>query len=252
MLKRLIHYFTESHRSPYWIRVLAASIQGFERHQSPLKAALLTYYTLLAIVPVLAVAFGIAKGFSFETYFENQLLARFADQKVLINKVIDFAHNLLDQTQEGLLVSIGFLTLFWTVINLFGTIEGALNEIWGVKKSRPLDRKITDYFALIIFTPFFFVFSNSAAFYLIHKVGNFSLLSPITTMIISWILFGFIYFVMPNTKVAPDTAYWPVWWAARCTRLCSGSTSLSRSGSPIWGRFMGVSPPSLSFWCGFI
>lgn len=202
MLKRLIHYMTGNHSSPYWIRVLASSMQGFEKHQSPLKAALLTYYTLLSIVPVLAMAFGIAKGFNFEPFFENQLLMRFADQKVLIKKVIDFAHNLLKQTQGGVLVSIGFLTLFWTVINLFGTIEGALNEIWGVKKSRTLNRKITDYFALIIFAPFFFVFSNSGALYLIHKVGNFSLLSPIATLFISWILFGFIYFVMPNTKVS--------------------------------------------------
>jgi membrane protein len=210
--KNKISSYSSSH---YWARVLVASYRGFVKHRSYLKAAQLTYYSLLSIVPILAVAFGIAKGFNFEQYFENQLYQRFAEHKIVVNRAIDFANNLLVQTQQGVFVALGFLGLFWTVLLLLENIEVALNEIWGVKTHRTLYRKIIDYFVLIIFCPFFFAFSNSAALYLFSRLIRFTettFFGPMRTEItfsfqlfipffLSWVLFGFVYFVMPNTKV---------------------------------------------------
>ncbi len=204
----------------YWTRVLVSAVHGFYKHEGFLKAARLTYYTLLAIVPVLAVAFGIAKGFGFEHYFQRQLLAKFAEQTALVNRAAEFAHNLLAKTQEGFLVSIGFIAFFWTAFTLLSHIESALNEIWEVKKARSIGRKITDYLALIIICPFFFVFSNSAALFVISRLGElaettvagpinpwvYSVFNILVTFILSWFLFGFIYWVMLNTKIELKSA----------------------------------------------
>lgn len=210
-MERLVTYF----QSFYGTRVLVSAIQGFKRHDSYLKAARLTYYTLLSLVPVLAVAFGIAKGFGFEHYFEKQLLVKFAEQKEIVNRATEFAHNLLAKTQEGFLVFIGFITFFWFAFQLLGLIEAALNQIWDVKEPRSIGRKITDYMVLLIICPFLFVFSNAAALFIITRIGQLAettIIGPINpsisfslqvflTFIFTWIFFIFIYLVIPNTHI---------------------------------------------------
>ena len=54
------------------LKVIILSAQGFSRDLCPLRAAALTLYSILSIVPVIAMLFGIAKGFGFETLFEQQ------------------------------------------------------------------------------------------------------------------------------------------------------------------------------------
>ena len=54
------------------LRVLILSIRGFDEDKCILRASALTFYTLLSIVPVAAMAFGIAKGFGFEKILESR------------------------------------------------------------------------------------------------------------------------------------------------------------------------------------
>ncbi len=56
------------------LRVLLLAFRGFDEDKCQLRASALTYYSLLSIVPVIAMAFGIAKGFGFEQKFEQMLM----------------------------------------------------------------------------------------------------------------------------------------------------------------------------------
>ena len=53
------------------IKIIILSVQGFSRDLCQLRASALTLYTLLSIVPVIALLFGIAKGFGFEKKLEH-------------------------------------------------------------------------------------------------------------------------------------------------------------------------------------
>lgn len=95
----------------------------------------------MSIVPIFAMAFGIAKGFGFERYLEQQLTTQFKGQEEVINKVIVFANSLLARTGGGLIAGIGVVLLFWSVINVLSSIEHAFNDIWQVEKPRSWVRR---------------------------------------------------------------------------------------------------------------
>jgi len=60
---------TLSNRKSFWIRqlrIILLAIRGFDEDKCQLRASALTFYSLLSIVPVVAMAFGVAKGFGFD------------------------------------------------------------------------------------------------------------------------------------------------------------------------------------------
>ena len=180
-----------------------------------LRAAALTFNSVLSVVPVLAVMFGIAKGFGLERIFEQTLRQEFKDQEEVIKYLIGFGYTLLDQARGGLIAGIGVITLFYTVLKLLSTIEDSLNAMWGLQKSRPLGRKIIDFLALILLCPIFFVISSSLTVFLTTYIGMMkesnTLIGHMQPMIVqvlvvipyvlSSALFTFLYMYMPNIRV---------------------------------------------------
>ncbi|AOY60060.1 YihY/virulence factor BrkB family protein [Desulfococcus multivorans] len=201
-------------------RVLLLSVRGFRGHQCTLRASALTLYTLLSIVPVAAMAFGIAAGFGFEERLERELLRNFSGQEAVVSQIIQFAHRLLADTQGGLIAGIGTAVLFWTVIKVLGNIESSLNAVWEVRKGRSLGRKVGDYLGMVILAPVLVIVSGSATVFIKSQVTmmtrDISALGAVSPMIfmalkllpylLAWILFSVIYRVMPNTRVRLSAA----------------------------------------------
>ncbi len=142
--------------------ILRATIYGFINDQCYLKASALTYYTLLSIVPMLAVAFGFAKGFGFEENLRKIVSQVFKDQPDVSERVIQFAYSLLAHTEGGLIAGVGVIFLLWTAVSLMSSIEDALNQIGKVSRPRSLTRRFSDYLATMLLAPFFFVIASSA------------------------------------------------------------------------------------------
>lgn len=88
---------------------------NFVENRLILRAAALTYYTLLSIVPFLAVAFGLAKGFGFESQLKMELFGRAKGQEEAVANVINFAQLALEQARGSLIAGVGLLALFWTI-----------------------------------------------------------------------------------------------------------------------------------------
>ena len=197
------------------LRIFLAAWRGFDNHQCQLRASALTFYSLLAIVPIAAMAFGIAKGFDMQTVLQERLLEKFEGQEEVLTKVFDFANTLLANTSGGIVAGVGVAVLFWTIIKVLGNIESSLNDIWGIKKSRSLSRKATDYLSVMLISPILLVISGSATIFITskitfvtQKIEMLGALRPIITFIlgfapysIMWLLFSFLYIFMPNTKV---------------------------------------------------
>jgi len=115
------------------LRILLLAIRRFGQDQCPLQASALTFYSILSIVPLVAMAFGIAKGFGFQNLLEKQLLEKFPGQEEVMTRIFDFARSLLENTKGGMIAGIGIVFLLWTVIKLLSHIEGSLNDIWEIK-----------------------------------------------------------------------------------------------------------------------
>ncbi len=153
------------------LRILLLATRGFGQDQCPLRASALTFYSILSIVPVVAMAFGIAKGFGFQEILENQLMEKFSGQEDVMIRVVDFAHSLLENTKGGMIVGIGIIVLLWTVIKLLAHIEGSFNDIWEVKKSRSYGRKFSDYLSIMLISPLLIIMSSSATVFITTKIA---------------------------------------------------------------------------------
>ncbi len=135
--------------------------------------------------------------------------------------IVRFANNLLEQTQTGWLAGIGVLILFYTVIKVLGQIEHSFNDIWGIKKSRPLSRKLADYLVAMLVGPLLFMVASSVTFLATEEVNQavqssevlskyfgpaVQMGTKILPFAVIWLMFTFFYVFMPNTKVRFSSA----------------------------------------------
>lgn len=197
------------------LRVVILALRGFYEDKCSLRASALTFYSLLSIVPVVALIFGIAKGFGSDKALEKQLLEKFPGQEEVLMQVMEFARTLLEQTKGGMVAGIGLAILFWIVIKLLSNIEHSFNDIWGVKESRSATRKITDYISIMLICPVLIIVSSGLTVFIItqitHITERFAILgffSPLIFFAFKLLpycvicgAFTFIYIFMPNTKV---------------------------------------------------
>ena len=197
------------------LRVIILALRGFYEDKCSLRASALTFYSLLSIVPVVALVFGIAQGFGSEGALEKQLLKKFPGQEEVLAQVMEFARSLLEQTRGGIMAGIGLAVLFWIVIRLLSNIEHSFNEIWGIKKSRSTVRKIADYISVMLICPVLIIVSSGLTVFIITQItlitekfaflGFFSPLIFFTFKLLPYCVicgaFTFIYIFMPNTKV---------------------------------------------------
>jgi membrane protein len=199
------------------LRIIILTLRGFDEDKCFFRASSLTFYTLLSIVPVAAMLFGIAKGFGFEKMLRKELFERFpgeAQQEVL-TKVIEFAESMLEATKGGLIAGIGLVILFWSVIKVLSYIETSLNDIWEIKENRTWGRKFSDYLAVMLISPMLIIVSSSVTVFITSQITQLTnqiellgMISPLIFMsfklipyALYWVLFSVIYLLMPNTKV---------------------------------------------------
>ena len=197
------------------LKIVILSVQGFSRDLCPLRASALTLYSILSIVPVIAMLFGIAKGFGFETMLQKRLLEQAPDQDAMVLQLISFAQNLLESTKGGVVAGIGIVVLFWTIINVIGNIEESFNYIWKIGTGRSISRKFSDYLSLMLLAPVLLIASGSITVFLDTKITwlisvielpEFGIwlvvkalsFSPLVLMIA---LFTFTLIFMPNHKI---------------------------------------------------
>ncbi|MEE9355687.1 MAG: YihY/virulence factor BrkB family protein [Methylococcaceae bacterium] len=198
-----------------YTKIMLMAIHGFLQDNCQHRAAALTLYTLLSIVPVLAMSFGLAKGFGLDSKLEKQIMEQTPEQSALLEQVVTMARNLLDNTQGGLVAGIGIIVLLFTVIKVIGNIEEAFNHIWKVKKGRSIARKLTDYLSIVLLAPFLLVLSSSITLFIktklivyISQISGLEYASDLllfllkfSPFVIMWLLFTFLYMFMPNTRI---------------------------------------------------
>ncbi|MBU2546922.1 MAG: YihY/virulence factor BrkB family protein [Proteobacteria bacterium] len=197
------------------LRILVLTIRGLAQDRIQLQASALTYYSALSVVPALAMVFGIAKGFGFETRLRQELMEKIEGQQEVVLRIVDFSNRILENVRGGLMAVIGLVFLFYTIIKVLSHIESAFNNIWGVKTPRTMVRKITDYISMTIIAPFMFLAASTFTVILtgrlegvIQSVDLLGALNPFILFIfkllpywVLWLLFTFLYMFMPNTRV---------------------------------------------------
>lgn len=178
-------------------------------HQASLRAASLTYTTALSMIPVLAIAFSVLKGLGAQNALEPVLRQLAGDSQETISRIIAYVNN----TNFKSIGAIGVLALVTTTISLIGSIEVAFNTIWGVKETRPLQRRFSDYLSVVVVGPILILVATSLTSSLQNQwvvkwltqrtyFGTAILFAfRLTPYISVWIALVFLYVFIPNTRV---------------------------------------------------
>jgi membrane protein len=197
------------------LRIIVLAVRGFDEDKCMLRASALTFYSLLSIVPVIAMMFGVAKGFGLQKRIEIEVLKKMQGQEEVGKRIIDFANSLLENASGGVIAGIGVAFLFWAIIKVLSNIEHSFNDIWGVRTSRTFGRKFSDYLSIMLICPFLLIMSSSITvvissqvnvlvekFWVLKALGPFILfclsILPYCTV---WLTFTFVFIFIPNTKV---------------------------------------------------
>lgn len=209
-------------------RTFIIAWRDFKKDNCQLKASALTFYTLLSVVPVIAMLFGIAKGFGFEKKLEEEFKTDLSYNQEIISYVFEFANSMLENTKGGVIAGLGVVLLLWTVMKVLGNIEESFNDIWEIKSSRSWVRKFSDYMSVILVAPILIILSSSIQVFIQTQVesatSTFEILGffgpilffliELTPLFLILALFTMLYIVLPNTKVTFSSAFFGAFLSA--------------------------------------
>jgi len=252
---------------PFWIRqrrIIYLLFKGIKRDNIYIKASALTFFSILSVIPLVALAFGIAKGFGLSDELRAQIIMQFHNQEQVMNWILDFANNTLEQTSGGWLAGIGVAFLFYSVGQLLSYVEGTFNSIWRVEETRVWYRQVTDYLAVIILVPALFIASSSVTVLATTKLTDIlsrsdmlEVFKPVVSFLVKLIPFILLctlstaaFLAMPNTRVKLRSALFAGLIAGIALQLLQivyveSQMGITRLGA-LYGSFAAV--PLLMVW----
>lgn len=196
---------------PHWLKAFGQHLwRHFLEDRCFEAAGSLSYKTLIAIVPLLAVVIGIVSSFGvFADWIgqvESYIFTHFVPAKG--DEIQSYINEFIGRT-AGLTAS-GSLFLIVISVLLMGTIERTFNRIWRVRHQRSWINRVVMYWAVLTLGPMLvgasLVLSSYLAFVsefapeaLQHAVG--SLLVTLAPFLIAWIGFALVFVLVPHRRV---------------------------------------------------
>ncbi|MDO4461668.1 MAG: YihY/virulence factor BrkB family protein [Bacteroidia bacterium] len=189
------------------------AIKKYNRDKCGDKASALTYYTVLSIVPLAAMAFGIANAFGFYEVLRQLIMDGFKGHEMVAEYLLEFSDKYIAHMKGGVIAGVGLGMLFWSVMTLIGHTEATFNQIWGVTKSRSVVRKFSDYISIVLIAIIALVASSSFLVNVTSQISHNVELAKVWTIVLSTVPIIFlalglmlIYMILTNTNVKPKSA----------------------------------------------
>jgi len=197
------------------LRIFILAVRGFSNDKAQLRASALTFYSLLSVIPVAAIAFAISKGFGLDQKLQQLLIDKFQSEQEVLKWLLQNASNAIEKTKGGYIAGIGVIILFWSVMSLLNHIESSFNHIWQIRSARPWYRKFTDYLTIMLIAPVFIILSSSSTVFISNGLNDFMIKAPILDFFkpvisflfqlapyfLNWITLTILFIIMPNAKV---------------------------------------------------
>lgn len=211
---------------PLWHRFLLRSarisyavIRDLGEGQLSLRAMGLVYYTVISMIPLLALTFSVLKGLGAHNAMEPALLNVLAP---LGERSIEVTSNIIgfvDNVRVDVLSVISLGVLLYTVLAMMQRIEYTFNYIWTVRQARTLANRISEYLFAIIVSPLLIFISVGITSYVNTNVfaryletlnagaGFLQVIGFVTPFLFMSLAFAFAYSFIPNTRVRFSSAF---------------------------------------------
>ena len=190
------------------IRVGHLLFRGYADDDLTIHASSLTFVTLTSLVPILAVGFALVKGFGFgadqlATVEQMEWFLQMPAQwQEFVQKVLD----IVNTTNFAALGWIGLAFFVLTAVLLLANVEKSFNRVWGVDKNRSLLRQIANYTSVLVLVPVLIglVGALKAQVAINRKILDVDVnawAQNLASFGILWLVIGFLYVFVPNTRV---------------------------------------------------
>jgi membrane protein len=191
-------------------RAIETALRVLEGESVRLRAMALTYISLFALVPALVVAFSVVQAFTgmdriarlvHEFLLENLAVGARTTIQPYLDRFVGNAH----ATSAGL---VGGALLIWSAVNLFSNVERAINDVWGIKRRRPLAQQAVIYWVGLTLGPV--LLAGSVALTAAARSwlagGRVTFLAAAASVLLTCAFFAVLYLIVPITKVRIDAA----------------------------------------------
>jgi membrane protein len=176
----------------------------------PQVAGSLTFTTILSLVPMITIALALFTAFPLFSTFRASLEAYFVENLMprgVANTILGYLNQFASKSAR--LSAVGAAALVVTSVLTMSTIESVFNQIWRVKKSRPLVQRVLVYWAIITLGPLLMGFSITVTSYLSTATGGAVKSLPLmgagfytlVSILISTAAYTFLYSSVPNQSV---------------------------------------------------
>ena len=181
--------------------------RNYSDGETQMLSTSLTYFSMLAIFPIVALILGITKGFGLDRLFIRKIFEIVPQNEGMVRTVLDVANKLLVSTEGSILTGVGVVILINSAIKVLMVLEDSFNKIWHVNKSRSFTRRIIDYIAIIFIGPIFFIVIIATNSYVIGKTLVIGLFIKLIGPSFYILLFTLLFYLIPNTNVKLKPAF---------------------------------------------
>lgn len=193
-------------------------MQKYYADQLSVRAASLSYWTLLSLVPLLAVTFSVLKAFGGQDFilpFLIEVLEPLGSGRTEIAKrILEFVNN----TNVGVLGAVGVAGLFYTVVALIGSVEEALNQTWRAQPVRNWTRRYGEFLGMLLVGPVMLfttiaLIATAQSYWLVERLIELpglgvvlAVLTQVMPFFFLWAGFSLLYKMVPSAEVHSRSA----------------------------------------------
>ncbi len=201
-----------------YLKIVLITIKTFSAEKIGFQAVALSFFCTMAVVPFVAVTFAVTDGFGLSDRLLEFLYTYFSEHQDIIDYLLTFAENIISTSQTSVLGLLSALLFVWLVIWMMICVERVFNNVWRVRKSRNLFKRLGFYILILILSPFvvllFFWTSliytnafNSIGLGIEYFATISSLITWIIFYVISTLVFSVMYKFIPNYGVLYKHAF---------------------------------------------
>lgn len=200
-----------------YVKVMLITIKTFANERIGFQAVALSFFSTMSVVPFIAIIFAITGGLGLADKLKELLYAYFENTQQTIDIILGFAQNIIDSAQSSAVGLVSALMFAFIVIWMMLNVERVFNNVWRVRKTRNIFKRLSYVLAMILISPFVvmvffagsFVYSHALEYVGIdpESLGTFK-------SILAWLLFAAtaaftfsaMYKFIPNARVKYGSA----------------------------------------------
>ena len=200
-----------------YLKVGLITIKTFSAEKIGFQAVALSFFSTMAVVPFVAIAFAVTGGLGLADKLKELLYAYFSNSQQAIDVVLGFSQNIINTAESSSMGLVSALLFAWIVVWMMMNVEKVFNNVWRVQKSRNLFKRLSIIIPMLLISPFVVMVFFAGSFTYSHALNYLGLnIQELTVFktILTWAMYGAVsvftfsamYKFIPNAEVAYPNA----------------------------------------------